>query len=425
MKVFRMKVIVLGSGVVGLTSAWYLAQAGHQVTVVDRQAQSAEETSFANAGQISYGYSSPWAAPGVPLKAMKWLTQKHSPLIIKPGTSPELYLWTMALLKNCSEKNYQVNKSRMLRVSNYSRQCLLDLRKNHDIIYEGRQQGTLQVFRKQSQVEAVEKDMQLLSASDTRFKLLNVEECVEKEPGLALVKKKIVAGLHLPDDETGDCYQFCQQLTDLAKKAGVEFKFNVQVNALLTEHEKITAVDSSIGTLTADAYVVALGCYSAQLLKTVGVSLPVYPVKGYSLTLPMENAQYSPVSTVMDETYKVALTRFDDRIRVAGTAELAGFNLDLSEKRKATIAMVVQDLFPQAGDISKAEFWTGLRPMTPDGTPIIGKTNITNLYTNTGHGTLGWTMACGSGKLLADVVSGRETDIDASGLDSFRYLYQI
>ncbi|AZQ83567.1 D-amino acid dehydrogenase [Colwellia sp. Arc7-635] len=420
-----MKVIVLGSGVVGLTSAWYLAQAGHQVTVVDRQAQSAEETSFANAGQISYGYSSPWAAPGVPLKAMKWLTQKHSPLIIKPGTSPELYLWTMALLKNCSEKNYQVNKSRMLRVSNYSRQCLLDLRKNHDIIYEGRQQGTLQVFRKQSQVEAVEKDMQLLSASDTRFKLLNVEECVEKEPGLALVKKKIVAGLHLPDDETGDCYQFCQQLTDLAKKAGVEFKFNVQVNALLTEHEKITAVDSSIGTLTADAYVVALGCYSAQLLKTVGVSLPVYPVKGYSLTLPMENAQYSPVSTVMDETYKVALTRFDDRIRVAGTAELAGFNLDLSEKRKATIAMVVQDLFPQAGDISKAEFWTGLRPMTPDGTPIIGKTNITNLYTNTGHGTLGWTMACGSGKLLADVVSGRETDIDASGLDSFRYLYQI
>jgi len=418
-----MKVIVLGSGVVGLTSAWYLAQVGYQVTVIDRQAQSAEETSFANAGQISYGYSSPWAAPGVPLKAMKWLTQKHSPLIIKPGTSPELYLWTMALLKNCSEKNYQVNKSRMLRVSNYSRQCLLDLRKNHDIIYEGRQRGTLQVFRKQSQVEAVEKDMQLLSASDTRFKLLNVEECVEKEPGLALVKNKIVAGLHLPDDETGDCYQFCQQLTDLAKKAGVEFKFNVQVNALLTEHEKITAVDSSIGTLTADAYVVALGCYSAQLLKTVGVNLPVYPVKGYSLTLPMEDAQYSPVSTVMDETYKVALTRFDDRIRVAGTAELAGFNLDLSEKRKATIAMVVQDLFPQAGDISKAEFWTGLRPMTPDGTPIIGKTHITNLYTNTGHGTLGWTMACGSGKLLADVVSDRETDIDASGLDSFRYLY--
>lgn len=417
-----MKVLVLGSGVVGLTSAWYLAQAGHQVTVIDRQAQSGEETSFANAGQISYGYSSPWAAPGVPLKAMKWLTQKHSPLIIKPSISPELYHWTMALLKNCSEKNYQVNKSRMLNISNYSRQCLSDLRDNYDIKYEGRQQGTLQVFRNQSQVDAIEKDMQLLSASNIGFKLLNVEECAEKEPGLALVKNKIVAGLHLPDDETGDCYKFCQQLTDMALKVGVQFKFSVHVNELVQQDDKIIAANTSMGKMTADAFVVALGSYSAQLLKKVDIDLPVYPVKGYSLTLPLVNDDFAPVSTVMDESYKVALTRFNDRIRVAGTAELAGFNLDLSAKRKATIAMVVQDLFPKAGDISKAEFWTGLRPMTPDGTPIIGKTKISNLYTNTGHGTLGWTMACGSGKLLADIVSGLETDIDTKGLDSFRYL---
>lgn len=416
-----MKVMVLGSGVVGLTSAWYLAQAGHQVTVIDRQAQSGEETSFANAGQISYGYSSPWAAPGIPLKAIKWLAQKHSPLIFKPGTSPELYRWTMQMLKNCSEQRYQINKNRMLRVSNYSRQCLLDLRKKHQIAYEGRQQGTLQVFRHQSQVDAVEKDMRLLADSNTRFKLLNVDECLEKEPALALVKNKIVAGLHLPDDETGDCYQFCQQLTKLAQAAGVEFKFNVQVNKLLTDNEKITAVDTSIGSLSAESYVVALGCYSAQLLKPLGINLPVYPVKGYSLTIPMSNAEFSPVSTVMDESYKVALTRFDRRIRVAGTAELSGFNLALSAKRKATIAMVAQDLFPQAGDITKAEFWTGLRPMTPDGTPIIGKTCVPNLYTNTGHGTLGWTMACGSGKLLADIVSGHESEIDSSGLSSFRY----
>jgi len=416
-----MKVMVLGSGVVGLTSAWYLAQAGHQVTVIDRQAQSGEETSFANAGQISYGYSSPWAAPGIPLKAIKWLAQKHSPLIFKPGTSPELYRWTMQMLKNCSEQRYQINKNRMLRVSNYSRQCLLDLRKKHQIAYEGRQQGTLQVFRHQSQVDAVEKDMRLLADSNTRFRLLNVDECLEKEPALTLVKNKIVAGLHLPDDETGDCYQFCQQLTKLAQAAGVEFKFNVQVNKLLIDNEKITAVDTSIGTLSADSYVVALGCYSAQLLKPLGINLPVYPVKGYSLTIPMSNAEFSPVSTVMDESYKVALTRFDHRIRVAGTAELSGFNLALSAKRKATIAMVAQDLFPQAGDIAKAEFWTGLRPMTPDGTPIIGKTRVSNLYTNTGHGTLGWTMACGSGKLLADIVSGHESEIDSSGLSSFRY----
>ncbi|WP_372759762.1 D-amino acid dehydrogenase [Pseudoalteromonas sp.] len=416
-----MKVMVLGSGVVGLTSAWYLAQAGHQVTVIDRQARSGEETSFANAGQISYGYSSPWAAPGVPLKALKWLTQKHSPLIIKPGTSPQQYCWTAQMLKNCSEKNYQINKSRMLRIANYSRQCLLDLRQQQAIAYEGRQQGTLQVFRNQSQVDAVQKDMQLLANSDTRFKLLNVDECVQTEPGLAFVKNKIVAGLHLPDDETGDCFQFCQQLTELAKQAGVTFKFNVQVNNLVTDNEKITAVNTSIGTLCADAYVVALGSYSAPLLKPLGVNLPVYPVKGYSLTIPITNADFAPRSTVMDETFKVALTRFDNRIRVAGTAELAGFNLDIAAKRKATIAMVTDDLFPRAGDLAKAQYWTGLRPMTPDGTPIIGKTKIANLFTNTGHGTLGWTMACGSGKLLADIVSGNETDIDNRGLSSFRY----
>lgn len=416
-----MKVIVLGAGVVGLTSAWYLAQAGHQVVVIDRQQGSAKETSFANAGQISYGYSSPWAGPGIPLKALKWLTQKHSPLVVKPGTSPALYLWAMAMLKNCNDKSYQTNKGRMLRIANYSRQCLLDLRKDHAIKYQDRQQGTLQVFRQQSQVDAVQKDMKLLTDYGTRFQLLDVADCIQKEPGLALVKDKIVAGLHLPDDETGDCYQFCQQLTELAIKAGVEFKFNVQVNKILTENDKITSVDTSIGKLKADAYVVALGSYSANLLHPLGINLPVYPVKGYSLTVPIIDADLSPVSTVMDESYKVALTRFDDRIRVAGTAELSGFNLAIPEKRKATIAMVVEDLFPQAGDITKAEFWTGLRPMTPDGTPIIGKTKISNLFTNTGHGTLGWTMACGSGKLLADIISGQQTDIDPIGLNSFRY----
>jgi D-amino-acid dehydrogenase len=331
-----------------------LAQAGHQVTIVDRQSRSAEETSFANAGQLSYGYSSPWAAPGIPLKALKWLTHKHSPLIVKPSSSPTFYLWLMNMLKNCNESHYQVNKNRMLRVANYSRECLSDLAKNHAIKYQGRQRGTLQVFRHHAQVEAVQKDMKLLAESDVRFNLLNVDECVKAEPGLALVKDKLVAGLHLPDDETGDCYQFCQQLTEMAKMAGVEFKFNVQINKLHFDNANITGVDTSIGELKADVYVVALGCYSMNLLKPVGINLPVYPVKGYSLTIPMTDEKFSPVSTVMDETYKVAITRFDNRIRVAGTAELNGFNLALPEKRKATIAMVVQDLFPKAGNLAEA-----------------------------------------------------------------------
>ena len=416
-----MQVIVLGGGVIGLTSAWYLAQAGHEVTVIDRQLNSGEETSFANAGQISYGYSSPWAAPGVPIKALKWLIQKHAPLKIKPGMSPDLYLWASKMLANCNQTSYQLNKSRMLRVANYSRDCLIELRQHHAIDYEGRQQGTLQVFRSHAQIDAVAKDIKLLQESGTRYQELDVQACIQAEPALAHVKEKLVGGLRLPDDETGDCYLFCQQLVTLAKQAGISFKFGVEISGLKRTDGKISSVSTSAGELKADAYVVALGSYSAGLLAPLGVSVPVYPVKGYSLTLPITDEKLAPISTVMDETYKVAITRFNQRIRVAGTAELSGYNLDLSEQRKETIAMVVNDLFPGGGDIGKAEFWTGLRPMTPDGTPIIGKTPIPNLFTNTGHGTLGWTMACGSGKLLADRVSGRTPDIDPQGLDIFRY----
>ena len=416
-----MKVMVLGSGVVGLTSAWYLAQAGHEVTVLDRQPRSAEETSFANAGQISYGYSSPLSGPGVPVKAMKWMTQKHSPLIMRPGVSPDLYAWTMKFLSNCTQARYKINKSRMLRIANYSRECLIDLRNTTNIEYEGRQKGTLQVFRNMAQIDAVQKDMKILADSNTKFTLLNTQECLLKEPGLQPVQDKIVGGLHLPDDETGDCFKFCQQLTEMASKAGVRFKFNVQINKLLKDGDKIVGVRTSEGDLTADAYVVSMGSHSLEVLKPLGINVPIYPVKGYSLTLPVTDPEYAPISTVMDETYKVAITRFSDRIRVAGTAELAGFNLNLSEKRKSTIAMVINDLFPKAGDLSKAEYWTGLRPMTPDGTPIIGKTSVSNLFINAGHGTLGWTMACGSGRLISDIVSGRTPDIDTDGLDVSRY----
>ncbi len=416
-----MKVIVLGSGVVGLTSAWYLAQAGHEVIVIDRQPSSAQETSFANAGQISYGYSSPLSAPGVPQKAFKWMTQKHSPLIMRPSVSPDLYAWTLRFLANCTQARYKTNKSRMLRIANYSRECLIDLRKTTDIDYEGRQEGTLQVFRRQEQVDAVQKDMKILADSGTKFKLLTTQECLIHEPGLTAVKDKIVAGLHLPDDETGDCFKFCQELTQMAINAGVTFKFNVQIKRLIKNGDKITGVSTSEGDLSADAYIVSMGSHSQSMLKPLGINVPIYPVKGYSLTLPIINEEHAPTSTVMDETYKVAITRFRDRIRVAGTAELAGFDMQLSEKRKATIAMVVNDLFPQAIDLAQAEYWTGLRPMTPDGTPIIGKTIIPNLYINAGHGTLGWTMACGSGRLISDIVSGKKPDIDTNGLDASRY----
>lgn len=416
-----MDVIVLGGGVIGLTSAWYLRQQGHDVTVIDRQTRCADETSYANAGQISYGYSSPWAAPGIPNKAVKWLLQKHSPLKIKPSVSPQLYAWMSQMLMNCNLERYTINKNRMLRIANYSRDCLAELRNDYNLSYEGRQKGTLQVFRSEQQIEAIQKDLKLLSDSNIRFKQVDAKACLEIEPGLAEVKEKITGGLHLPHDETGDCYQFCQQLAALAESEGVQFKFGTNITKLNVVDNKVESVETSRGKLKADSYVMALGSFSSQLLRELDLKAPIYPVKGYSLTLPIVNPDLSPVSTVMDETYKVAITRFDDRIRVAGTAELAGFNTELPEKRRETIAMVVKDLFPKGGELSQAEFWTGLRPMTPDGTPIIGKTPIANLYTNSGHGTLGWTMACGSAKLLSDIVSGKQTDIDPEGLNIGRY----
>ena len=402
-----MKVVILGSGVVGLTSAWYLSQAGFEVTVIDRQARSAEETSFANAGQISYGYSSPWAAPGIPAKAIKWLFEEHAPLKIKPSLSPELIQWASQMLVNCQIDKYRVNKSRMLTIANRSRECLAELNRNYDLNYQGRTKGTLQIFRNPAQLKAVEKDIALLEESGTKYQLMDPAQCLVQEPGLANMQGNLVGGLYLPDDETGDCQLFCQQLQQMAEQAGVTFLFNTTVDKLNSENNQVVSVETSQGTIHADSYVIALGSYSKHLLAPLGIDIPVYPVKGYSLTLPVIDQQHAPNSTIMDETYKVAVTRFEQRIRVAGTAELAGFDPALPDKRLATLNHVVSNLFPQGVDLAQAEYWTGFRPMTPDGTPIIGQTKFSNLYTNTGHGTLGWTMACGSADILTRIIASQ------------------
>ncbi|MFN3017368.1 D-amino acid dehydrogenase [Vibrio coralliilyticus] len=415
-----MKVVILGSGVVGLTSAWYLSQAGCQVTVIDRQPRAAEETSFANAGQISYGYSSPWAAPGVPLKAMKWLLEEHAPLKIKPSLSPELLHWASQMLKNCQLDRYRINKARMLAIANRSRECLAQLNQQYNLNYQGRTQGTLQIFRNHKQLEAVEKDIALLEESGTRYQLLDAKECLLQEPGLANIQGTLTGGLYLPDDETGDCYLFCQQLQAMAENAGVEFLFNTEIQRLNVQGNQVTSVATSQGEIEADKFVVAMGSYSKKLLEQIGIDIPLYPVKGYSLTLPVINRDFAPQSTIMDETYKVAVTRFENRIRVAGTAELAGFDPALPDKRLATLNHVVANLFPQGTDLTQAEYWTGFRPMTPDGTPIIGETKIENLFTNTGHGTLGWTMACGSADILTEVIT-RSNNLQYKELSTYRY----
>lgn len=416
-----MHVIVLGSGVIGLTSAYYLAKQGAKVTVIDRQSGAAQETSFGNAGQISPGYSTPWAAPGIPVKAIKWLFEAHAPLAIKLDGSLWQLNWMLQMLKNCQADRYAINKERMVRVAEYSRDCLRALREDTGIAYENRSQGTLQIFRKPSQLEAVYQDIEVLKETGVAFKLIeNGKDLSHIEPALSHVSEQLVGGLHLPNDETGDCFLFSQALADKAKSMGVTFLYNQSIEQLLVEGGTVTGVMVNGQRLTADRYVLALGSYSRELVKPLKLDLPVYPVKGYSLTVPIVDSNFAPQSTVLDETYKIALTRFDQRIRVGGMAELSGFDLSLNPKRRATLEMVTNNLFP-GGDLPQSSFWTGLRPMTPDSTPIIGATRYPNLFLNTGHGTLGWTMACGSGKLISDLVLNQTPDINTEGLSLQRY----
>jgi len=416
-----MRVVVLGSGVVGVTSAYYLARAGHEVTVIDREAGPALETSFANAGQISPGYASPWAAPGVPLKALKWMFQKHAPLAIRlDGTTFQLQ-WMWQMLQNCTASRYAVNKGRMVRLAEYSRDCLQALRADTGIQYEGRTGGTLQVFRTQQQFDGAAKDIAVLREANVPYELLSAAELAQAEPALAAVSHKLTGGLRLPGDETGDCQMFTTRLAALAEQLGVKFRYNTSIDALAMAGERIAGVQCGNELVRADSFVVALGSYSTRFLDGI-VKIPVYPLKGYSITAPIVDAAAAPVSTVLDETYKIAITRFDDRIRVGGMAEIVGFDKSLRRARRETLELCVNDLFPGGGDTSKATFWTGLRPMTPDGTPIVGRTRVPNLYLNTGHGTLGWTMSCGSGQLLADVMSGKQPAIRADDLSVHRYL---
>lgn len=416
-----MKVLVLGGGVIGVTSAYYLARAGAEVTLLDRQPGVALETSFANAGQVSPGYSTPWAAPGIPLKAMKWLFQRHAPLAIRLDGSLFQLQWMAQMLRNCTAQRYATNKERMMRVAEYSRDCLRALRSETGIDYEQRTGGTLQVFRSQAQLDAVEKDIAVLRECGVPFELLDRDGLSRAEPGLAHARDRLVGGLRLPNDETGDCQMFTTKLSLKLSEMGVGMRFGANIRELLVENGRCTGVRLADGeTLKADRVVLALGSYSRELLAPLGLKIPVYPLKGYSLTIPLVDESREPVSTVLDETYKIAVTRFNNRIRVGGMAELGGFDLRLNPRRRETLEMVVSDLFP-GGDLPRAEFWTGLRPMTPDGTPIVGPTSVQGLFLNTGHGTLGWTMACGSGQLLADLVSGRKPGIRTDGLAMDRY----
>lgn len=415
-----MKVLVLGAGVVGVTSAYYLARQGHEVIVIDREDGTAQEASYGNAGQLSFGYSSPWAAPGIPLKAAKWLFSQHAPLAMRPDGSLFQLLWMYQMWRNCTPASYAINKERMLRLSAYSRQCLHQLQSDTGIQFEGRRQGTIQLFRTRKQVDDAQRDVRALREAGIAHEMLPPERLAEYEPALAHVRHKLAGGLRTPDDETGDCQLFTRGVTRLAEDLGVQFRYGELIRSLQHEGGSITGVLCRSGLLQADAYVVSLGSYSPLLLHGL-LRLPIYPLKGYSITVDIADPGHAPVSTLLDESYKIALTRFEHRIRVGGMAEIVGYDTSLNPRRQRTLEMVLNDLFPGSYKPGEMNFWTGLRPKTPDSTPIVGRTRFNRLFLNTGHGTLGWTMACGSGRLIADIVSGRKTEIPSEDLGVGRY----
>jgi D-amino-acid dehydrogenase len=416
-----MRAVILGAGVIGVTAAHYLRLAGHEVVVVDRQPGAALETSFANAGEVSPGYASPWAAPGIPIKAVRWLLMRHAPLILRPSLDMAMLRWLTSMLRNCTQARYALNKSRMVRLAEFSRDELASIRASLGIEYDERSRGTLQLFRTNAQMDASAKDVDVLRSYGVPFELLDRDGCVAAEPGLAASRDRFEGGLRLPNDETGDCHLFTRRLAERLEAAGVEFRFSTRIESIEENGGTVSGVRTDRGMIRGDAYLLALGSYSPLLARDVSVRLPVYPVKGYSITVPIADADAAPVSTLLDETFKIAITRLGERIRVGGMAEISGYDRSLPKRREATLLHCLNDLFPNAARNGDTNFWAGLRPMTPDGPPIIGRTRLPNLFLNTGHGTLGWTMACGSAAVAAAVMSGEQPPIDIFGLGLERY----
>ena len=405
-----MKIIVLGAGVVGVTSAWYLAAAGHEVTVIERRDGAGLETSFANGGQIAAGHAEPWAQPSVLPKILRWLGREDAPLLFRPRADWAQWRWGLRFLIECLPGRFERHSRTLASLAAYSRECLRALRTQLDIRYDHLECGILRFATNARDFEALARHAQAMRRQEVK----SASECLALEPALQHSNDPVVGGVYDPSDESGDAYRFTQELARLAAARGVVFRFGTPIESIEPRDSGVKAVRFLGGeTASADAYVVALGSYSPLLLKALGVRIPVYPLKGYSITLPLgpSEAAAAPTVSLTDEAFKIVISRLGNRLRAAGTAELTGYDTSVSSVRCAAIARRIRDLFPGLGSITTVENWAGLRPATPDNVPLIGKTKFRNLFLNTGHGTLGWTLACGSASALADLISGRPPQV--------------
>ena len=414
-----MHVVVIGAGIIGVCTAYYLRRDGHDVTVVERRSGVAQETSFANAGVMAPSYVAPWAQPGMPGKVLAYLFKAEAPIVFRPSLDPALWRWIARWLGECRLECFTRNKERMQRLAFYSQSELRTLRELHQLDYE-QATGYLQLFRSEREVERSTVTREMLTKLGVAHALLTPEQAHTLEPSLH-APTPLAGALHLPDDETGNCAFFAQQLKDIGIRDGVDFRFGVTARALVLKGQRITRLRTDGNDMTADAFVVAGGIDSMALLRPLRIRLPMQPVKGYSATAAITAFEHAPYISVMDETYKVAITRMGKWLRIAGTAELGTRGMQLRDSALRTLMKVAQDWFPYAASYAKSRFWIGARPMLPDGPPVLGKTPIANLYVNTGHGSTGWVMSCGSARVVADVIAGRAPAIDLDGLTLDRY----
>ena len=419
-----MRVAVLGAGVAGIATAYYLREAGHEVTVIDRQAGPALETSYSNAGHVCPSYATPWAAPGMRWKAAKWSMQAwlgmDTALRFTPRLDSHQWKWLKRFLGECDAAHYAVNKARMGRIARYSHTQLKTLRERLSLDYEQTTVGNLQVFRDQQGLDNAGLAVKVLQASGVPHQLMNVNQCVAFDPALGDARDQIAGGLLLPADETGNCRLFTASLGKWLAEQGVQFRYGTAIEGFAATGDRVV-VRTAAGEVTADAFVLSCASPSAALARPLGLDLPIYPVKGYAITVPITDDARAPKSGIMDEALKVAITRMGRHIRAAGTAEIGARDASASKAACATTIKSVASLFGGGVDMSRAEYWAGLRPMTPDGAPIIGRTRYANLYLATGGGSNGWTTACGVGRVTADIVSGKTPEIDAADLGLARF----
>lgn len=412
-----MKVIVLGAGLLGVTSAYFLRKEGHEVTVVDRQASPAAETSFANGGQISVSHAEPWANPSAPFKVLKWLGKEDAPLLFRVRADARQWMWGLRFLRECTPARTRHNIGQIVRLGTYSRDTLQQLRRDIGIEYHQRTQGILHFYTSQQEFDGAEGPAAQMRAMGCDRRVISADEAVRIEPALRHIRPRLAGATFTAEDESGDANQFARELVDRCRADGVEFLMSHTVTALREaggriDHVEVTDSQGRFQRLRADAYVLAMGSLSPLYVKPLGIDLPIYPAKGYSVTLPVKDESMAHQVSLTDDEYKLVFSRLGDNLRIAGTAELNGYDRDLNRVRCEAIVRRVEELFPGAGDAERAQFWTGLRPATPSNLPIIGRSKVPNLYLNTGHGTLGWTHSCGSGKSIAMIVSGKKPEVD-------------